>query len=46
MPPPSFNRRLRPVWMRVEVASVKIKNMLVSDKRLNAVLTFHFPEIF
>ncbi|HTD45063.1 MAG TPA: hypothetical protein VK687_12820, partial [Bryobacteraceae bacterium] len=25
---------------------VKNKNMLVSDKRLNAVLTFHFPEIF
>ncbi|PWU08695.1 MAG: hypothetical protein C5B51_07495 [Terriglobia bacterium] len=24
----------------------KNKNMLVSDKRLNAVLTFHFPEIF
>jgi hypothetical protein len=25
---------------------VKNKNMLVSDKRLNAVLTFHFPEMF
>jgi DNA-binding beta-propeller fold protein YncE len=25
---------------------VKNKNMLVSDKRLNAVLTFHFPELF
>ena len=25
---------------------VKNKNMLVSDKRLNAVLTFHFAEIF
>jgi hypothetical protein len=25
---------------------VKNKNMLVSDKRLNAVLTFNFPEIF
>ena len=25
---------------------VKNKNMLVSDKRLNAVLTFHFPEVF
>jgi hypothetical protein len=25
---------------------VKNKNMLVSDKRLNAVLTFRFPEIF
>ncbi len=25
---------------------VRNKNMLVSDKRLNAVLTFHFPEIF
>ncbi|HEV2686963.1 MAG TPA: hypothetical protein VGV35_00375 [Bryobacteraceae bacterium] len=25
---------------------VKHKNMLVSDKRLNAVLTFNFPEIF
>src|SRR5262249_29510715 len=25
---------------------VKDKNMLVSDKRLNAVLTFHFAEIF
>ena len=25
---------------------VKNKNMLVSDKRLNGVLTFHFPEIF
>jgi hypothetical protein len=25
---------------------VKNKNMLVSHKRLNAVLTFHFPEIF
>lgn len=25
---------------------VKNQNMLVSDKRLNAVLTFHFPEIF
>lgn len=24
----------------------KNKNMLVSDKRLNAVLTFHFPEMF
>ncbi|HXA67036.1 MAG TPA: hypothetical protein VNV82_17900 [Bryobacteraceae bacterium] len=25
---------------------VKNKNMIVSDKRLNAVLTFHFPEVF
>jgi|SRR5579871_1562838 len=25
---------------------VKNQNMLVSDKRLNAVLTFHFPEVF
>jgi hypothetical protein len=25
---------------------VKNKNMMVSDKRLNAVLTFHFPEMF
>jgi hypothetical protein len=25
---------------------VKHRNMLVSDKRLNAVLTFHFPEMF
>jgi hypothetical protein len=25
---------------------VKNRNMMVSDKRLNAVLTFHFPEIF
>ena len=25
---------------------VKNRNMLVSDKRLNAVLTFHFPELF
>jgi hypothetical protein len=25
---------------------VKNQNMLVSDKRLNGVLTFHFPEIF
>ena len=25
---------------------VKNQNMLVSDKRLNAVLTFHFPEMF
>lgn len=25
---------------------VKNKNMMVSDKRLNAVLTFHFPELF
>ncbi|HJT89135.1 MAG TPA: hypothetical protein VJ732_14810 [Bryobacteraceae bacterium] len=25
---------------------VKHQNMLVSDKRLNAVLTFHFPELF
>ena len=25
---------------------VKNKNMFVSDKRLNAVLTFHFPEMF
>jgi hypothetical protein len=25
---------------------VKNKNMLISDKRLNAVLTFHFPELF
>jgi hypothetical protein len=25
---------------------VKNRNMLVSDKRLNAVLTFHFPEVF
>jgi hypothetical protein len=25
---------------------VRNKNMLVSDKRLNAVLTFHFPELF
>ena len=25
---------------------VKHGNMMVSDKRLNAVLTFHFPELF
>jgi DNA-binding beta-propeller fold protein YncE len=25
---------------------VKNQNMMVSDKRLNAVLTFHFPELF
>jgi hypothetical protein len=25
---------------------VKNRNMMVSDKRLNAVLTFHFPELF
>jgi len=25
---------------------VKNQNMMVSDKRLNAVLTFHFPEVF
>jgi hypothetical protein len=25
---------------------VQNKNMLVSDKRLNTVLTFHFSEIF
>jgi len=25
---------------------VKNKNMLVSDRRLNAALTFYFPEIF
>jgi hypothetical protein len=25
---------------------VKNKNMFISDKRLNAVLTFHFPEMF
>jgi hypothetical protein len=25
---------------------IKNKNMMVSDKRLNAVLTFHFPELF
>jgi hypothetical protein len=30
----------------VHESSIKNKNMLVSDKRLNAVLTFHFPEIF
>jgi hypothetical protein len=25
---------------------IKNRNMMVSDKRLNAVLTFHFPELF
>ena len=24
----------------------KNKNIIVTDKRLNAILTYHFPEIF
>jgi len=38
--------RKRSVRSVHENTTVKNKNMLVSDKRLNAVLTFHFPEIF